>query len=308
MIEVKAPLKVILFGEHAVVYNKPCLAMAIDKYVRVKIRRRNDEYVIIRSKNLGMEIKKSVENLYDRNLPYVTVAIEKAFEYIDKRFGFDMEIFTDAPISSGLGSSAAVSVCSIYSVLKAYGYEINKEEISRLAYEVELKVQGAASRTDTYISTFGGMHLIKGNKFERINSNLSLIIMDTGIKRRTKLLVKMVKRLYERNKDVVEKLFDTISRIVYEAKFRIENGEDISELMNINHGLLYSLGLSNNKVEKYRFEMLKSGCSGVKITGAGAGGCLIGYRKDYDYNKIIYRLKNISGFVSIVNTENNGVS
>lgn len=307
MLEVRAPLKVILFGEHAVVYNRPCIAMAINKYVRVKVKKRNDSSIIIRSKNFGIELRKDIDNIYDNSLPYVTTAIEEVFKYLDTRFGIEIEIETEAPISSGLGSSAAVSVSTIYSILKIYGYEPKKREVSNLAYNVELKVQGKASRTDTYISTHGGIHFIRGNNFERINSKISLVILDSGVKRSTRLLVNMVKRMYEKDKKIVDKIFDTISEITFEARNRIERNEDISDLMNMNHGLLYSLGLSNKILERYRFEMLKSGCYGVKMTGAGGGGCLIGYRRDYNYESVLKSLRKISKFVAIVSTENHGV-
>ncbi len=305
---IRAPLKVILFGEHSVVYGKPCIAMAIDKYVTVKIKKRNDSSIIIESKNFNIRIKKNINNIYDETLPYATKAVEKSFEYVDKKCGLEISIKTDAPISSGLGSSASLSVSIIYGIIKTFLEDVNKEDVAKLAYETELEIQGLASRTDTYITTFGGMYLIHRNIFERMNSELSLILFDTGIKRKTKDLVNRVKKLYDKNKEIVDEIFNCIEKIVRDAKRKIMRDEDISDLMNMNHGLLNAIGVSNEAVEHYRYKLIDFGCTGVKITGAGGGGCLIGYNRRKNYEKILYKIKNTySNYATIIKTENIGV-
>ncbi len=264
-VEASAPGKIILFGEHAVVYGEPSLVAAIDKRVRVKVARASNK-TRIRS-NL------SVKDDYR----YVKKAVELVFDNLSKKCHLDIDIKSEIPVAAGLGSSAAVSVATILAVSKLLDGELTKKEIAELGHRTELYVQGAASPTDTAIATYGGVLYVqpKKKKYTRINAALPLIIGYTGIERSTKVLVENVRLLREKNPAIVDPLIRGIGRITKEAKMRLQRGEDVGELMNINHGLLEALGVSTEQLSRAVHAARQAGATGAKLTGAGGGGCMI---------------------------------
>jgi mevalonate kinase len=272
MITASAPGKVILFGEHAVVYGEPALAGAINKRIFVTVESRRDEEIIIASSH----------ELRD-GYPYVKEAVELTFKYLGERRGLDIKIDSEFPPASGLGSSAAVSVATILATSKLLGREIEKKDIARLGHKVEKKVQGAASITDASVTTFGGVLFIKPGLEtveEIVVGDIPLVVGYTGKGGSTKELVDDVRTLKEGNPDIVGPVIHTIGRITLRAKSALEEGEDIGGLMNINHGLLEALGVGTEKLSIYVHAARSSGASGAKITGAGGGGCMIAYSKE----------------------------
>jgi len=274
MATASAPGKAILFGEHAVVYGKPAIACAINKRAFAEAAKNSSGKISIKA-----EVK---------DLRYVKKSIEVALRQFNIRSGLDVRVSSEIPAASGLGSSAAVSVATIASIAKEFKIRISKSELAKLAHSVEKEVQGAASPTDTATSAFGGILFIGKNKIEPLNYvNLNLVIGYTGEEKSTKELVRMVRERKEKNK-VLETVIDCIGDITSEAeklirKISIANSEKekaerysaLGELMNINHGLLESLGVGTLKLAQLVHTARARGALGAKITGAGGGGCMI---------------------------------
>lgn len=283
MVTVSAPGKVILFGEHAVVYGRPSLVSAIDRRIYVSLETRDDNKIAISSNAEPRDLSFPVGELRTADgFPYIRKAVELAFERTGRESGLDIEISSEIPPASGLGSSASVSVATIMAVCGALGTEISKEELAKLGHRVEFEVQGAASPTDTAVTTFGGVLFVEPEKEEhqRIDVSLPLVVGYTGIERSTGALVENVRALKEKSPEIVDPIIENIGRITVEAKYRIENGEDIGELMNTNHGLLVELGVSSPELDSLVKAALDAGARGAKITGAGGGGCMIAYAPD----------------------------
>lgn len=283
MVRVSAPGKIILFGEHAVVYGKPSLVGAIDKRTYVDLELRSDDEISIKSNAEPFSLSFQYgESAPGSDFPYIKKAIELAFERIGKKSGLDVKISSDFPPASGLGSSASVSVATILAIHEALDCKISMEELAELGHKVELEVQGAASPTDTAISTFGGVLLIEPEKkeYQRIEAQFPLVIGCTGIERSTKVLVENVKALKETFPKIVDLIIENIDEITREAKKRIEEGKELGELMNINHGLLVALGVSNILLDGLVYAARDAGAKGAKLTGAGGGGCMIAYAPD----------------------------
>ncbi len=270
MIEASAPGKVILFGEHAVVYGEPSLVAAIDKRVRVRVERISGETRIRSNIRVSDEFR------------YVRRAADLVLDFLGEGCALDIDISSEIPVAAGLGSSASVSVATILAVSKLLGGELSRKEIAELGHRTELGVQGAASPTDTAIATHGGVLYVQPNtkRFMRIDASLPLIIGCTGIERSTKVLVENVRALRNRHPAIINPLIKDIGRITREAKGRLQRGEDIGELMNINHALLEALGVGNEKLSKAVHAARNAGAKGAKLTGAGGGGCMIAYAPD----------------------------
>lgn len=278
-----APSKVILFGEHAVVYGYPALVCAVDARVSVEIEEVGVERGIeISSDKVGeLRVKDPSSRTHHGKFDYVLKAIEIASrEWMLKPRGLRIRIRSDVPIGAGMGSSASVSVATLAALAALFDLDVDRDEIAMLGHRVELEVQrGLASRTDTAIATFGGYLMIRGKDIEKLNvrKSLPLVIGNTGRERRTADLVRRVRELRERRGNLVDDVMKLIGDIVEESKRRLEiwDLEALGDLMNMNHGLLVSLGVSCLELEKLIYAALSSGALGAKLTGAGGGGCMI---------------------------------
>lgn len=293
-----APGKVILFGEHAVVYGEPAIAGAIDKRIYATAAKRNDDVINVSSSH----------ELRD-GYPYVKAASKLVFEYLGKSCGADIMIKAEFPPASGLGSSAAVSVATIKALLALLGEDVSKKDIAILGHKVEKNVQGSASITDASVTTFGGMLFIKP-KLEVVEElevgEIPLVVGYTGQSGSTKMMVEKVRALKEEHPDIVDSIIHNIGRVTLEAKTALIRGDYIGGLMDINNGLLEALGVGTKKLSTYIYAARGAGAKGAKITGAGGGGCMVAYAPDKQ-EKVAGAIKGRGGTPLIVSIESQGV-
>ena len=184
------------------------------------------------------------------------------------------------PIGAGLGTSAAISVATLAAYSYTLGHELNLNEIAKLGHAVELSVQGIASPMDTTITTFGGIIWLMPNiGFEQLNPTIEMPFILGYVKREesTAKMVKKIKELREKNEKIIEMIMSSIGVIAEEGKLAILKGdlEKLGLLMNINHGLLESLGVSTKLLNDMVYASRSAGALGAKLTGAGGGGCII---------------------------------
>jgi Mevalonate kinase len=179
-----APAKLTLLGEHAVVYGKNALAMAINKGIKTIIEENKESDLLIESADVliqGVKLKVnegkteaySSINFSLSVLSYVIASIRKVEERIgDKVRGINIKIRSELPVRAGLGTSASVVVSTVAGLMEFFGKSFSREEIAKISWEVEREVQGTASPMDTYTSSLGGILLIRseGEKafFERL--------------------------------------------------------------------------------------------------------------------------------------------
>ena len=246
-----APGKVFLFGEHAVVYGKPGIAMAIKPRVMVTVR----------------------ETRYHQkpNSPYIA----ECCRLMDVKGS--VYVRSQLPSSSGLGSSAAVTVATLCAINDEFGLEKTRAEIADLAHQVEMSAQnGRASATDTYVSTFGGMVLVRGNEKRRLlpPQNFSLVIGNTLVSHSTSEMVGKVAELRKNSPDIANPILDSIAAITMRAMYNLDNQKELGNLMNMNHALLDALGVGHPVLSKLVLAARSAGAHGAKTTGAGGGGCM----------------------------------
>ncbi len=295
-----APAKIILFGEHSVVYGKPAIAAAIDLRTYVRAEFNDSGRIKIEARDIktpGLIVSFSENEIYFESdygkaaevLSYVRQAIELVKEEADKNgTGITVSITSQIPVGAGLGSSAAVAVATIGAVSKLLGLELTNEEVAKLGHRVELLVQGASSGIDPTVSAIGGfIHYEKG-KFEHLPfMELPIVVGYTGSSGSTKELVAMVRERRESMPEVVEPILTAMGKVVEKAREIILSElddelrfEKLGELMNINHGLLDALGVSTKKLSELVYAARTAGALGAKITGAGGGGCMYALAPD----------------------------
>lgn len=289
-----APGKVTLFGEHAVVYGYPAIVASIDKRIYVNAELREDEKIRINAQDLrtsGVIVSISngeiqITTDYGRTLSaigYLNKAIELTSEYLGVRKGVSLEVRSEMPVGAGLGTSAAVSVATIAAYSTCLGYELSKDEIARLGWEVEKSVQGIASPMDTSIATFGGVLKIwfEGSTIYRVplhvSSELPLVVSYVEREKSTRDMVMWVKSLKDKHPELVNGILEHIGRTTLEAEKVLVEGNlrEVGVLMNINHGLLEALGVSSRRLNEVVYTARMAGALGSKLTGGGGGGASI---------------------------------
>jgi len=145
-----------------------------------------------------------------------------------------------------------------------------------MGHEVERRVQGSASATDTHLSTFGGTYIMPERR--RLSPpTCSMVVGDTKRSGSTRALVGMVGELKKRYPTVVDGIMDSIAALSLEGRVLLEKGEfsELGMLMSINHRLLGALGVSTPELERLVHTVMRAGAYGAKITGAGGGGCIV---------------------------------
>ncbi|MEM4525633.1 MAG: mevalonate kinase [Methanothermobacter sp.] len=291
-----APGKAILFGEHAVVYGKPAIALAIDKRATITIKKSHKDHTRIKSDDIGLEAIISPETGLKLKKGEIGILnyILKALEFYHDSTPIKIKLEIEIPIGAGLGSSAAVTVATITALDKYHNRKIKLPSIAKRAHKVELEVQGAASPLDTSISTHGGLiYLNEEKKIEQIKGDLkdSIVIGYTQPENTAKM-VKFVKERMERHPTIINHIMDTIAHTTKKAKKALETNdkETLGELMNINQGLLDAIGVNNLSLSEMIYTSREAGALGSKITGAGGGGSIIAYSPNRT-KKIIETLK-----------------
>jgi len=312
-----APGKTILFGEHAVVYGKPAIAAAVDKRVYVKIEKREDKKTHVNIEELGIS---GFLNLKEELIEYDNGEYKKKniLEYVLKSLiktntddGLEITINMDIPIGAGLGSSAAVTVATIFSSSIYNNINLTKNEIAKLAHQVELEVQGAASPIDTTLSTHGGVIYLSNNANKiltlDINTEIPIIIGYTSKRGNTGKLVESVRLKVEKYPEIMNSILNSMESITNHACKALINRDHqkIGELMNINHGLLDSIGVSTEELSKMVYSARKAGALGSKVTGAGGGGSIIAYCPEH-MDEVISSINKFENAFKI-NISNEGV-
>lgn len=264
MVVCSAPGKIFLFGEHAVVYGKRAIACAIDLRTTVEVT----------SADRGINIYSIFKDEQEKNL-YIKSAIKKLQHYTEIN-NIKIIVSSKIPIASGLGSSAAVTVATIGALNEEFQIGLSKDEIAHMAYQTELEVQGAASPTDTFVSTMGGTVIVPDRK-KLQPITCGVVIGHTGISKSTSRMVSRVMGLKNKYPEVIEDVMNAIGKIsdIGETLVVKNDYRSIGELMNINQGLLDAIGVCIPELSQQIYAARYHGAYGAKITGAGGGGCMV---------------------------------
>ncbi|NLN72295.1 MAG: mevalonate kinase [Thermoplasmatales archaeon] len=274
-VRASAPGKLIVLGEHSVVFGKPALALAIDRRFRCEI-------------SPGSGILLNGTGLSPRLHPHIDTILRK-------REVSDLNIITDSniPSGSGLGSSAALSAALISAVRLMRGEDCGEEAVAREAFETEYEVQGRASPIDTSTSAHGGgvavncpegmgkpiWNISKGENSWTVSDipvpEMTFVVGYTGIKAATGPLVEKVRKYKESNRFASD-IIDEIGDLTLEGMAAVsrDDKEHLGGLMTRDHKLLSILGVSCRELNRLVDASLEYSY-GAKLTGSGGGGSMI---------------------------------
>ncbi|MBN8580514.1 MAG: mevalonate kinase [Anaerolineae bacterium] len=274
-----APGKIILFGEHAVVYNRPALAVPVDQ-VQVDVE-------VSDSDKLGVWIDAPMVDLHGElstlpsNHPIGTVIL-KLFQHlgISLHPNISVTIRSTIPVAAGLGSGAAVSVALIRALTSFLDHPLSNERVNDLVFEIEKLHHGTPSGIDNTVITYNmPVYYMKDKPIETFKPGkpFTIVIGDTGIPAPTKESVGDVRRLWLRDQNRFESIFNEVAQISTMARHLIETGrpELLGELMDHNHEFLQQITVSSPELDVLVVAARKAGALGAKLSGGGRGGNMI---------------------------------
>lgn len=282
MIRECAPGKIILFGEHAVVYGRPALAVpvlglkACASISTLESTPQNE--IMLQSDALNLSAPLS-------SLPAqhpLSRVCQLTFDKLRMKSppAMHIHIKSDIPPSAGLGSGAAVSVAVIRALSRFLDSPLETVEVNQLAFEVEKIHHGTPSGIDnTVIAYEKPVFFVRGKDLEsfQVRTPFTLLIADSGTKACTAESVGSVRKAWEKNPDRYEYLFNSIGAVTTNARKALAAGSlrKVGKLMNENQKLLEEIGVSAPVNTRLAEAANRAGAWGAKLSGGGLGGNVI---------------------------------
>jgi mevalonate kinase len=282
MIEASAPAKIILFGEHAVVYGQPAIAVPVSSLratANVTANNPSGQGLHIAAADLNEILPIAVESeIVDHSLATTARLVLKALNSAPP--DVTITLHSTIPMASGLGSGAAVSAALGRALSAAVHQTIDNETLNTLVYEMEKTYHGTPSGIDNTVIVYEQpVYFMRGQSIEKmpIGASFTLLIGDTGQGALTRIAVGDVRKLFEADPERIQPILDSIGVLVKQAKIAIESGEigALGPLMLHNHALLQQLTVSSPELDQLVEAAINAGSSGAKLSGGGRGGNMI---------------------------------
>lgn len=286
--------KIILIGEHAVVYGHPAIAIPFPLEVQATVKEKPGEMMFAFNHDYGPVIgaQKHMQGLAE--------CVKATLQYLGKPLeGISIAIHSVIPVARGLGASAAIAVAVVRSLFSFYRRTASDQEILELAQISEVYAHGnpsgidlaaVVSDTPIWFQKEGGAVPFK------IHPPLHIVVADTGERSDTLTAVQSVKEKLRLEPEVVRKSMELIAELAETGKTALANGNPhlFGEVLNLNHSELKKLGVSNASLDNLTDRARNTGALGAKMTGSGQGGCMIAIAPSSEQAKAIaYELKKV---------------
>ncbi len=279
-----APGKVILLGEHAVVYGRPAIAVPVSQ-VQAQAQVEDappGQGITIVATDLGREFQPAQVDAQDREAVALAHTVRNTLDRLGRRNQPDLRITISStvPMGRGLGSGAAVATALVRALVAHFSGYLTSRDISDLVYQTEILHHGTPSGIDNAVVAFGKpLYFVRGQLDEVfwLGRPFWLVIGDTGVRSSTRDVVADVRRGWEENKPAYEAHFTAIGTLVEKARQAMVEGDlaELGRLMNANQRELRAIGTSSVELERLTVAALDAGALGAKLSGSGRGGNMI---------------------------------
>ena len=277
----KAPAKLILLGEHAVVYGYPAIAVPIRSLWLKATCQANIRQP--RGFTVGapqLEFDGNLSDLPKTHPLQIAIALTLKQLEIGEIPSMHLQINANFPFSSGLGSSAALAVAVIRALSSFLGHPLDLPTVNKIAYQVEISAHGTPSGVDNSVISYNQpIWFVKGQTPTVLGagSDFHFVIADTGIKKSTAITVGDLADRRAEAPEGINNHYDAIAKITSRGLVAFEFGdlEEFGGLMNENQTHLAALGLSCPELDSLIDASLRAGALGAKLTGGGRGGFMV---------------------------------
>ena len=290
-----APGKIILFGEHFVVYGGKAILCAINKRITVTAKAIPENKISIKSSigNLVLAPKRPLTDVDIQLRPFYYLA-DKMIQKFDEKSGMEITIDSEIPVGVGLGSSSACCVAAAAAISGVFTKK-SKEEILQMAIEAEKTMFPNTSGADCTVCTFGGiMQYDKQTGHSKIDSEprFHLVIANSKIEHSTKEVVSTVNQFKEKNEERFSKICNEENNLIDDVLVCLKKNDLKGIGIDIikNQEYLELIGVSNEKLRSM-IKLANKSSFGAKITGAGVGGCIFALTDETNMEDTIQQLK-----------------
>lgn len=316
-IKVSAPGKLMLFGEHAAVYGKPCIVTAVDQRMSVTVEACNNNRILINAPEVGIngfsiDLNEINRQNYPKEVAFILAAVRNFYEKYHLREGLEITTKSEFPSLFGFGSSSAVTVALTKALGEIFDIQVSRKELFDMCFKTVIDVQKVGSGFDIAAAIWGGtLYFISGGKkiVPILQKRLSLVVGYTGIKADTATLINSVAMLRRQNLKLVDSIFGSISLIVERTRNLLvkNNYVALGRQADMNQGLLDSLGVSTTELSSLIVASRRAGAYGAKLSGAGGGDCMIAFVSEKSRKPVEKAIEKTGGKVIDVQTGAEGV-
>lgn len=276
-----APAKIILFGEHAVVYGYPAIAVPFSSLratATLKPNALHESGLFITADDPNIKLQLNDENL-SHPLIFMAHALLKVIG-CDTPPNVTVALNSQIPIASGLGSGAAIAAVLGRALYAAINHPLSDAELNQIVFEIEKQHHGTPSGIDnTVIVHEQAVYFVRDQPIQsvEVHQPVHLLVADTGEQSPTRLAVGDVRKLYDSNPEKTTIIFQEIGRLVEHARQILKHGSvaDLGPLMIENHRLLDELTVSSPSLDNLVSAAINAGALGAKLSGGGRGGNMI---------------------------------
>jgi mevalonate kinase len=304
-----APGKIILAGEHAVVYGQPAIAFPLPE-IRAKVViepqiNQSSGKITFDAPDVG--VTGSSETLPSDHALKRILQVFQGYFQIPQIPACLIRVSSTIPIASGMGSGTAVSAAMFRALAVFTGKGISDQEVSDLTYEIEKTFHGNPSGIDNTVVAFQRpVYFMKNHPVETLHlkRSFTFLLADTGIKSSTRFAVEGVRERWEKCQDRYNGYFDAIGNVVRQIREGLIKGDQrsVGELMNQNHEILQKIGVSNTALDTLVKEALKEKAYGAKLIGAGLGGSMAALLAIENAQSVANKLKKAGAVWTLIST------
>ena len=309
MTTARAPGKVILFGEHAVVYGRPALAAPV-----TQVRATASVEDAPTGRGLCIDaadlcLRRQVQQALTPDDPLYAIAttVRHTLDALGVEGWPDLALSVSSSVlmGRGLGSGAALATAIVRALAQHLGRPLQAQEISDLVYQTEVIHHGTPSGIDNAVIAFEQpVYFVKGQPIQvlQVGRPFWLAIGDTGIASPTRDVVGDVRRRWQQEPAKYEDLFDRIGAIAVSARDALASGQiaKLGRLMDENQALLERLDVSCPELDGLIQAARQAGATGAKLCGAGRGGNMIALVAEENAESVAAALRQASAANVIV--------